>query len=380
MKIKNIETNKILNSDASWTIQTTITDEYDNKGSFSVPGGLSKGGKEATSISPDNALVVIEDLKEELIGKSFKNQSDFDDFLIEKDGTDDKSELGSNTILSLSGAFCRAEAKSKKLELYEHIHTILNPDIPLNDIKFAMPQMMVLIFEGGLHGSGEASIQEFMAVCDTIPQAVDIYKKAKKVLHDMGQSTNLGAEGAFSPAGMDNNMVLDTLTRVIKDEKIALDVAANSFIELKKDLPNYEELIADYNILSIEDPYMEDQWNEWENFYRTYRSEVITVADDLTTTNPIHLAEAMRRNCANAIIIKPNQIGTITETLDVIELAQSKDWHIIVSHRGTDTNDDFIADLAVGSGAQFTKFGAPARGERIAKYNRLLEIQRNILN
>jgi enolase len=378
MKIKNISSQKILNSDANWTIQTTLTDDYNNTGIFSVAGGLSKGSREATSISADNAIEIINDIKDDILGKDFKNQNEFDKFLIEKDGTDDKSELGANTVLSLSGAFCKTEAKFKKLELYEHIHSILNPDIPLNDIKFAMPKMMVLIFEGGLHGSGEASIQEFMAICGTIPQAVEIYKKAKKLLHEMGQSTNLGAEGAFSPAGMDNNMVLDTLTRVLKDEQIALDVAANSFEELKKELPNYAELIADYNILSIEDPFPENSWTEWENFYRNFHSEIITVTDDLTTTNPEHLTEALRRNCANGIIIKPNQIGTISETLEVIKTAQNNDWNVIVSHRGTDTNDEFIADLAVGAGAQYTKFGAPARGERVAKYNRLLEIQKQI--
>ena len=375
MTIKNAALKKILNSAGSWTIEVSIELDNGSLGKFSVPGGLSKGKNEVANVTPEVAIQKLEELKEDLYSKDFKTQESFDEFLIEKDGTDDKSNLGGNLMLGLSAAFAAAAANASQLELYEYIHNLIDPEIPLNNIQFKQPKIMGLIFEGGAHGSGLASIQEFMAVTDSIERLIEIYSKAKKYLKENGEGTDVGAEGAFSPANLDNEAVVKVLESFLaEDEHIALDVAANTIKEENLEMPDYETLISNYKIISIEDPYGEEDWNDWENFYRSYRADVTVVADDLTTTNPNILAEAISRNVANGIIIKPNQIGTLTETIETVKLAQLNNWNIIVSHRGTDTNDSFVSDLAVGVHADYVKFGAPARGERIAKYNRLLEI------
>ena len=375
MTIKNAALKKILNSAGSWTIEVSIELDNGSLGKFSVPGGLSKGKNEVANVTPEVASQKLEELKEDLYSKDFKTQESFDQFLIEKDGTDDKSNLGGNLMLGLSAAFAAAAANASQLELYEYIHNLIDPEIPLNNIQFKQPKIMGLIFEGGAHGSGLASIQEFMAVTDSIERLIEIYSKAKKYLKENGEGTDVGAEGAFSPANLDNEAVVKVLESFLaENEHIALDVAANTIKEENLEMPDYETLISNYKIISIEDPYGEEDWNDWENFYRSYRADVTVVADDLTTTNPNILAEAISRNVANGIIIKPNQIGTLTETIETVKLAQLNNWNIIVSHRGTDTNDSFVSDLAVGVHADYVKFGAPARGERIAKYNRLLEI------
>ena len=375
MTIKNISLQKILNSAGSWTIEVTLEMDSGGKGKFSVPGGLSKGKNEVASVDYETASKNLEQLKEDLISYNFKSQEEFDNFLIEKDATPDKSNLGGNLMLGLSAAFAAAAANASDLEIYEYIHNLIDPEIPLNNIQFKQPKLMGLIFEGGAHGSGLASIQEFMAVTESIDRLVEIYSKAKKFLKDSGEGIDVGAEGAFSPAKLNNEEVVKTLqTFLAEDEFIALDVAANTIKEENLEMPDYETLISNYKITSIEDPYAEDEWNEWENFFRSYRADITVVADDLTTTNAEILEKAIKRQVANAIIIKPNQIGTITETIKTVKIAQAANWNIIVSHRGTDTNDSFIADFAVGIHADYVKFGAPSRGERVAKYNRLLEI------
>jgi enolase len=375
MTIKEISIQKILNSAGSWTIEVAIELDGGGKGKFSVPGGLSKGANEVANVDFDTASTNLDDIREYLQSRNFKSQEDFDKYLIEVDGTEDKSDLGGNLMLGLSAAFAAAAANAAGLETYEYIHNIHTPEIPLNNIQFKMPKIMGLIFEGGAHGSGKASIQEFMAVTNSIERLTEIYSAARKHLHSINESTNVGAEGAFSPSGMDNEQLIKTLESLLSaDENIALDVAATYIKEKNLEMPDYEKLISGYKIISIEDPCPEDEWTAWENFFRAYRADVTVVADDLTTTNPDILARAIRQQVANGIIIKPNQIGTITETLKAVKLAQLENWNIIVSHRGTDTNDSFVADLAVGIHADFVKFGAPARGERVAKYNRLLEI------
>ncbi len=373
MRIKNISCRKILNSGAKWTIETDIELEDGSIGIASIPGGISKGEREVASLEPEKALENIEIIKDKLLDKNFTSQRQFDEFLIKLDATPDKSNLGGNTLLSLSIAFCKACAKSKKLETFEYIHTITEPEISLDEITFSMPQMMVLIFEGGVHGSSGASIQEFMVVVNTVDEGTNIYNNVKNALHEMGKSTNVGAEGAFSPEGFDNFKTLKFLNAHIGGAKIALDVAASEIKDASM-IPDYETMLDVFPIVSIEDPYSENDWSGWENFSREYKSKINVVTDDLTTTNIKTLREAIQRGVGNAIIIKPNQIGTVTETLDVILEAQEASWKVVISHRGTDTNDDFIADLAIGTKTDYTKFGAPSRGERVAKYNRLMEI------
>lgn len=373
MKIRNISARKILNSGAKWTIEAKVELEDGSIGIASVPGGISKGEREVTAVEPEKAIETINEIKDKLTDFNFPSQRQFDEFLIQIDNSSDKSNLGGNTMLSLSIAFCKASAKSKNLDTYKYIHVLAQPEIDLEDIKFSMPQMMMLIFEGGVHGDSGASIQEFMAVVKSIEDGVNVYTNVKNALHEMKMSTNVGAEGAFSPEGFDNFKTLKFLNAHLNGNKIALDVAASE-IKDPKDIPDYETMLDVFPIISVEDPHAENDWTGWENFSRKYKQKVHVVTDDLTTTNIKTLRECIQRGVGNAILIKPNQIGTVTETLDVISAAQEAEWKIIISHRGTDTNDDFVADLAVGVNADYTKFGAPSRGERVAKYNRLTEI------
>ncbi len=368
MKIKDIKSRKVLNSAAKYTIETTVILEDGSTGVASIPGGLSKGATEVATVEPDKAVKNVLKLEHELTSRVFNDVHELDKFLIEKDGTDNKSNLGGNTILSISIAFTKAKAKSEGKETYEYIAELAG-----NTHKFRWPKMMMLMLEGGLHGSSDATIQEFMAIVDSIDRGVEIYNKIKDELKKLGKSTNVGAEGAFSPDGYDNDQTLSLLSGFLHGEQIAIDVAASSF-ENKNVMPDYETLLKNYPIASIEDPYDEKDWTNWELFGEKYTEKIIVVTDDITTTNPKLLQMAIEKDIGNAILVKPNQIGSVSETLEVIRMAHNAGWQVVVSHRGTDTNDDFIADLAVGSGAEFTKFGSPARGERIAKYNRLLGI------
>lgn len=371
MQIASVTSRKILNSASDWTIQTTITLQDGSFGVASVPGGISRGKDEVANLSADEAVKRVGELEKNLLKRPFTSQKEFDEFLLNLDGTKDKSNLGGNTILSLSEAFCKATSKAKSLEVYECISQILTGSISK---KFKVPQMMMLMLEGGLHGSGGASIQEFMAIVDSIGKGVEIYSLIHDELHKLKKSTNVGAEGAFSPNGYDNDQMLSLLSGFLHGEQIAIDVAASSFKD-NMEIPHYDVLLKTYPIASIEDPYSEEDWTNWELFGQKYSDKIIVVTDDLTVTNPVLLKKAIDKDVGNAILVKPNQIGSITETLEVVKLAQDNGWQVVISHRGTDTNDDFIADLAVGVGADFIKFGAPARGERVAKYNRLLAIQ-----
>ncbi len=380
MIIKTITPRRILNSAGNWTIETRIILESGHQGTFSVPGGLSKGISETTSVEPEIAITNIRNIAMSLTGCEFNSQEEFDQKLLEIDGTTDKSKLGGNTILSLSGAFLRATAHSRSLETYQYIDLVIHGK---QSETYSFPKMMMLILEGGLHGSSNATFQEFMAVVENVEEGIDIYNAVKNELHSLNKSTNVGAEGAFSPEGYDNLQSLNLLTKFIGSNTIALDVAASSFPDktLIPPISDYQDLVLQYPILSIEDPYDEGNMAEWIKLSGTFRNkleskELFIVTDDLTVTNPVILKEAIEKDAGNAILIKPNQIGSITETLEVIKMAKENEWAVIISHRGTDTNDDFIADLAVGVRADFTKFGAPARGERVAKYNRLCEIFR----
>lgn len=373
MKIQEIKSRKIINSYGVWTLETKIILDDGSVGMASTPGGISRGENEATIIETNKALENIDKIKDQLIEQNFQSQKDFDNCLLEIDGTNDKSNLGGNTILSLSMAFCKACAISKNLETYQYIHTLLNQDIPLTEVEFQLPEMMMLMLEGGTHGSSSATIQEFMAIVANFDRGIEIYTNIRKELEKLGKSTNVGAEGAFSPEGYDNEQSLTLLAGYLHGETIALDVAYSSFPE-GIEHPNYDEMLKSYPISSIEDPYGENDWTNWELFGQKYSDKITIVTDDLTTTNPKILREAISKDVGNAILVKPNQIGTVSETLEVAEIAKTNGWQTVVSHRSTDTNDDFISDLAVGIQSDFVKFGAPARGERVAKYNRLLEI------
>ena len=379
MKINNLNSRKILDSRSEWTIETKMILEDGSEGIASVPGGESKGEGEAKTLSVESALNQIEKVKSQIVLREFGSPEEFDRFLIDLDGTEDKSRLGGNTILSLSVAFGKAAAVSKNLNLYQYLNQLWGGPLPEH-----LPQQMVLIFEGGKHGSGKMKIQEFMVVVDNIGQGDIVYDQVRSYLTKNRLSTTVGLEGGFSPEGIDDSKALRVLTEIgekpvgsgLSTIPLALDVAASSY---EGKLPDYAALLSRFpNIVSIEDPFPEDSWEKWVAFTKEYGDDILIVADDLTTTDPAIIKKAIQKEAANAVIIKPNQIGTVTETIKAVNLAQKAGWEVVVSHRGGETNDTFIADLAVGVGADFVKFGAPSRGERVAKYNRLLEIERKL--
>ncbi len=377
MRIREVSARRILNSKSAWTLEVSLRLVGDSVGVFSVPGGVSRGKTEAVSLPVEAAIFQVEKLRSDLVSREF-NQFSLDEFLIAKDGTPNKANLGGNVSLGVSVAFSKAVASSLNKPLYQHIQDLYvarHEEAPLEG--FQMPKLMMLMLEGGLHGSSRATIQEFMVIVDSLDAGLSIYTRLRDVLVSKGLSTNVGAEGAFSPDAFDNIEVLDLLRQVSGETPIALDIASSSFPEDAM-LPDYDSLLASYPILSLEDPFPEDAWQRWHAFLGAVPDDLLVVADDITTTNPEILKKAVSQRIANSVIIKPNQVGTLTETLDAIFIAKSNGWKTVVSHRGSDTNDSFVADLSIGVGSDFVKFGAPARGERVAKYNRLLQIMQEL--
>ena len=374
MKIKKISARKILDSVGNWTVETTVELKDGSIGAASVPSGVSVSGWEAKTVSADKAVKNIQNVVPEALQKlSVCNQVAVDKTLIELDGTSDKSKLGANTILSVSLACCRVAALSSNLPLYKYIREkfqITNYKSQINS-KFQIPKLMTLLFEGGKHGSGKLCAQEFMAIAKNVKQGLGIYQTVREHLKKSDQPLSVGLEGGFTP-DIDDREAVEVLNYILGGEPLALDVAFDSCEN--KNL-NYQKFVSDLGVVSIEDPFGADDWESWVEFTKGWGSQILVVADDLVATSPERLEKAIKLRAANAVIIKPNQIGTLTETLEVVKLAKEAGWKVVVSHRADETNDDFIADLAVGVGADYVKFGGFARGERLAKYNRLLEIQ-----
>ncbi len=372
MKISNLEANKILNSRGNWTVQVKVTLEDGSNAVASVPEGLSKGTTEAFYLTPDESVEVINSkLSVQLKNLDVSDLELFDQKLIDLDGTENKSNLGANSTLAISIACARAFANSQKIELYEY----LNRFIPVQ-IGSRFPEFMVLVVEGGKHADNQLLIQEFLAVVETVEEGLDIYHKVSEEIGKLGYSTNVGAEGAVSPTQILSEEAVNIIEK-FHDKisfKISLDVAASSVPEAEKELLH---LLVNHKFFSIEDPFPETSWDKWTKFLVEHPTQIL-VADDIVTTNPELIRKGVENHIANAVIIKPNQIGTITEAIRAVNVARSAGWKIICSHRGGETNDDFIADFAVAVVSDYVKFGGFNRGERIAKYNRMLEIKRKL--
>jgi enolase len=394
--IRSIEPRAILDSRGHQTVEVDLLLDDGTIGRASVPAGASTGIHEAARVEDmDQALKNAVMLGERLVGQDPAQQERIDLALLEADGTDDKSKLGGNVLLAVSIASCVAAALSLKKPLYEHIASIADMKSPMG-----MPTPMFNIINGGKHSDNKLEMQEFMVVPahDNRPfrQKVtigrELYQALKKVLQDMGHSTAVGDEGGFAPRLNSNLEAIELLVRVIEsstfkprtDVAIALDVAASSIPDLSlvtaplDPIAFYEKLITDYPIISIEDPLTEDDWQGWTELNSRIGSRVMIVGDDLYTTNPKRLKDGIDKRATNAVLIKPDQIGTLTETFQTMRLAEAAGFTRIVSHRSGETESSFIADLAVGTGAEFIKDGAPARGERVAKYNQLLRIAEQI--
>lgn len=414
IKIKQIKAKEILDSRGNPTVEVKVILDDGSAGVASSPSGASTGSNEAIEIRDRdlrryNGLGVLkavqninEVIAKALLGKSATNQKAIDKLLIDLDGTENKSSLGANAILGVSLAICKAAANSKKLPLYKYISQFSNLQSQLS-----LPVPMFNIINGGKHADNNLNIQEFMIVpyglksySEMLQAGAEILYSLGKVLKNKGFSTDIGDEGGFAPNLETNAKAIEVIleatqeagykigegifvsldiaaTELFTDDKYVLSAEGTSLNSVRM-IGLYNEWVTKYPIVSIEDGLTEDDWKNWRELTRKLGDKIKIIGDDLFVTNPQRLQKGFAEKAANGIVIKPNQIGTLSETLEVIKMAKDSGYTIVVSHRSGETNDSFIADLSVAVGADFIKAGAPCRGERLAKYNRLLEIEKEL--
>ena len=403
-KIAKINALQVFDSRGNPTIETEIYLDDGSKASAIVPSGASTGTHEAFELRDfenknylgKSVLKAIEkvngEISKTLIGLSVENQAEIDNTLIELDGTKQKKRLGANAILSVSLAASKVSAVSKNLPLYKRLGSGRTIPLPLMNV-----------INGGAHANNSLKIQEFMIRPDkakSFKESINIcfliIQKLKSLMGSKHLSTTVGDEGGFAPSLSNNEEAIEFILEAINqsgfkagtDISVCLDVAANElfkdkkyavnsskFISSDKTIQYYLDLIKKYPIKSIEDPFFEDDWDAWINLTKLLNKEIQIVGDDLFVTNKERLIKGIKSKAANTILIKPNQIGTLTETIEVINLAHKNDYKTIISHRSGDSEDTFIADLAVATNSSQIKTGSLARSERVAKYNRLLRIE-----
>ena len=408
--IQTLYAREVLDSRGNPTVEVEVWLESGAFGRALVPSGASTGKREAVELRDDEAVRyqgkgvrravqnVVETIAPEIVGMEAAEQAQIDRALLELDGTPDKSGLGANALLGVSMAVARAAADDAGLPLYQYLG---GPGGRL------LPVPLMNVVNGGAHADNGLDIQEFILVpagagsfSEALRMGVEIFHTLKRLLRSEGLSTGVGDEGGFAPALGGNEAALDFLMRAIEragyrageEVWLALDVAASEFGErgryrLRADRTEksseemvafYEALIGQYPICSIEDGLGEDDWDGWQGLTRRLGSRVQLVGDDIFVTNPAIIQEGIRKGVANALLVKLNQIGTLTETLEAVELAKRAGYGTIISHRSGETEDAFIADLAVAVNAGQIKTGSLARGERTAKYNQLLRIEEEL--
>ncbi len=423
MKIQNIHAQEILDSNGNPTILTEIELWSGDKGRASVPSGASTGKTEVLELRDNDegryqgkgvlkAVDIVNNHIAPLVkDKEFTSQREFDELLINTDGTELKTKLGGNCILSCSMAFCRAVANSFGIPLYQYIGMIYWGEKYTED-KFKLPVPLLLVLEGGKHGNWATDIQEYMIIPNKerfptmekqLEEGISVYKSIEKILDEKKYSVGVGFEGAFAPKEITSNQeAFDIIIEGIKragfkegeDFTMAIDAASSEFFneqtgfyELKREQKNLSaedwmslqlKWYSQYPIYSIEDPFNQDDWGSWKSITEKIGTEKLIVGDDLLTTNTKRIKKGIEEKAMNTVLIKLNQIGTVTETIDAIQLAKENNIKSIISHRSGETTDDFIADLVVGTASEYSKFGGATRGERVVKYNRLLEIEREI--
>jgi enolase len=406
--IEAVGAREILDSRGNPTVEVEVALDDGTIARAAVPSGASTGAFEAVERRDGDKSrylgkgvqaavnAVIDEIAPEIIGFEATEQRLVDQALIELDGTPNKGTLGANAILGVSMAVAKAAADSADLPLFRYIG---GPN------AHVLPVPMMNILNGGSHADSNVDIQEFMVApigattySEALRTGVEVYHSLKAVLKSKGLGTGLGDEGGFAPNLENNRAALDLILVAIeqagftpgKDVGLALDVAATEFF---KDgayvfeggrksgaemVAYYEQLVRDYPLVSIEDPLSEDEWSDWVTLVATIGDKTQIVGDDLFVTNPIRLAKGIELKAANALLVKLNQIGTLTETLDAVMLAQRNGYAAMISHRSGETEDVTIADLAVATNAGQIKTGAPARGERVNKYNQLLRIEEEL--
>ncbi len=407
--ISDVYAREILDSRGNPTVEVEVWTEGGGYGRAGVPSGASTGAFEAVELRDGDKSVyggkgvqdavanVNEKIAPEIIGLDSLDQVIIDQAMIELDGTDNKSKLGANAILGVSIAVAKAAAEISQIPLYQYLGGVNAKTLPV-------PMMNIL--NGGEHADNNVDIQEFMVMpvgAKTFKQALqmgaEIYHSLKTVLQEKGLSTSVGDEGGFAPNLSSNEEALITIVEAIKaagykpgeDVLLALDVAATEMYDKESKtyklagegkefnsqelIEFYKELVAKYPIISIEDGLDEDDWEGWRTLNTALGDKIQIVGDDLFVTNTERLEKGIKEKAANSILVKLNQIGTITETLDAIEMAKRAGYTAVVSHRSGETEDSTIADLVVAVNAGQIKTGAPARSDRVAKYNQLLRIE-----
>jgi len=420
LTIKKIQAREVLDSRGNPTVKVEVVLDNKIRAVAAVPSGASTGEFEALELrdgdmSRYNGKGVLRacenintKINKALKGEIITNQKKIDKIMLDLDGTENKSNLGANAILGVSLACARAGAVATNKPLYKYI----SKKYQIPNTKYQIPTPMFNIINGGKHADSGLSIQEFMivpvgikSVKEKIRAGSEIFHNLKDILAKLNYATGVGDEGGFAPKLDSHHKAFNLISSAVekanyklgKDIFIAIDAAANSFFSLDDNsyilkpenisldyqrlIALYLEWVEKYPLFSIEDGLNEEGWNEWGEMsqklkvHKVKSQKLMIVADDLTVTNTKRLKKAIDNNCANAIIIKPNQIGSLTETIECVKMAQKAGWKIIVSHRSGETCDDFISDLAVAVGADFLKAGSLSRGERLAKYNRLMEIE-----
>ncbi len=411
MKIIDIHAREIFDSRGISTVECEIHLDDGMVTASSVPSGISRGMHEAHELRDGgdrlgglgvrNAVKVIEEVIAPLFIGRQPSLIEMDTDMLELDDTDNKSKLGANSMLAVSIALCKAQAYDEALSVYEFIAQLCNSE------TVSLPCPMFNLLSGGLHHNNKSSIQEFMIVPtvevsfhQAMEVGISVFHSLQGILKAKGLFGGYSLEGGFAPFLTSNIQACDLLMEAIEKSghtnhvKIAIDVAASHFYSIETGLYAWEDshVTADYliewykkladayPIYSIEDGLSEVDWNNWKIMNHEIGSRVKLVGDDLFATNPQRIWDGIENDVASMVIIKPNQIGTVTETLQAINLCQENDIDVVVSHRSGETNDFFIADLAVGVSALHMKAGGCSRGERVAKYNRLLEIENELLD
>ncbi len=389
--IQSIEAREILDSRGNSTLEVDVILDDGSFGRASVPSGASTGQHEAYKLEDiPKAIANVNLVAKNILGQDANEQERIDLLLINSDGSENKENLGGNVTLAVSLGIAQASAVSQKIPLYEYIHSLAK-----NPMEMRLPIPMFNMINGGKHADSGLPFQEFMVVPsregtfrERMRIGVLVYQALKAELSEMGHSTAVGDEGGFAPRLNSNEEAIEVLLRAVERTKLvpqsdivlALDVAASAIPDLKPitypldPLSYFEKIVTDYPIAMLEDPLPEDDWAGWSDLTQRIGSRVQIIGDDLYTTNPVRLQRGINEQAGNTFMVKPDQIGTLTETLQAIALAREASMTVAVSHRAGETESTFIADLAVGVGAEYIKAGAPTRGERVAKYNQLLRI------
>lgn len=397
-KIQKVQIEKALGFRSSETIRVAVFDDAGDSSQAFVAFGKSEGKYEAEYLEPDQAVLKSGELTLLLKRMDIADQTGIDRKMIEADATEQKENLGGNVMLGASIACAKLAAKTQKKELFKYFAQLLNGEngqFSVSDGQYQPPKILFNLIEGGVHADNGLPIQEHLlisrqtSVKDQIAALDKVFDSLAEKLKANGREADYGDEGGFATFGrpapggdgfQSENEAFNLMNEYLEaGDMLGIDAAANNINEFdaEKYLKYYRELFKTYPFLYFEDPFPEEGFNlYWQDLCQIFgKNGALVVGDDLTVTNPKKLLEILNLKMINGIIIKPDQVGTLTETLETVRLAKLNSLKIIVSHRAQETNDDFLADLAIGVNADFVKFGAFYQGERLAKYNRLLEIE-----